>query len=139
MCERREAGVVKRRDQDACRKSGRLGGIVVLDLAAVGQLTKFLQEHGDQVGCRLQEGLVRVGAQRRQRLEPLGRCAMLVKLAFFDLGRLADLPLRFRPADHDEVPRLQVGAARRRTRGLERGFDDVPRDGSRREVPNGSA
>ena len=79
------------------------------------------------------------GHKRRERLEPLGRCAVLVELALLDLGSFADSALRLGSADDDEVPGLQVGAARRGAGGPERGLDQVARHGPVRVVAYGAA
>ena len=55
------------------------------------------------------------------------------------LGGLTDLFLGIRAAHDDEVPGLQVGAARRGARGLQRGLDDVPRHRPVGEVSHGAA
>ena len=55
-----------------------------------------------------------VGAERRERIEPLLGCAMLVELLLFLLGRDPDLRLHRGIRDHDEVPGLEIRPARRR-------------------------
>jgi hypothetical protein len=88
-----------------------------------------LHEHGDQPGSNLQERLAAVGAERRQRVEPLARGAMGVELPLFLFRGLAQAPPQRHVVarDRDEVPRLQVGAAGRRTGGADRVLDDRPR------------
>ncbi len=134
MRERRETCAVQCGNQQSRGDPGRLGWVVVLHLATVGQLAELLQEHGDQVRRRLEKGLVLVGPERFQRCEPFLRCPVRIELAFLDLGRLADLLLGLGARDHHEMPGLQVGPARRRVGHLQRCLDEVAWYGAIREL-----
>ena len=72
-----------------------------------------LVEHRNQPRCDFQERLVRIGAQRRQRLQPLSGRSMRVELALFGFGGRADPSLGGRVLHRDEAPGLLVGAAGR--------------------------
>ena len=130
---------MQRRDQYPGGETGGFRRVVVLHLAAVVEAAVLLQEHGDQVGRRLEKGLRRVGAQGLERGQPLGRRAVLVEFPLFRFRRLANPLLRPGRADHDEVPRLQVGPARRRARRFQGRFDDVAGHGPGGELAHGPA
>jgi len=61
-------------------------GVVVLDLAAVRQQTVVLHENGNQVRRCLQIGLVLVGSQRGQSLQPLLSGTFVVEFALLFFG-----------------------------------------------------
>ncbi len=126
--------MVQCRYENPCRNTCRFDGIVVLDLAAIGQRAKFLQENGDQVRRSLEERFVRIGPQWRQRFEPLRRRPVLVELALLDFCCCAYRLLGLGVADDHEMPWLQVGATRRRACCLQRRFDNVSRHGAVRKL-----
>ena len=107
--------------------AGRFNRVIVFDLAAIAKRAELLQEDGDEIWSSLQERLVRVGAQRLQRLQPFRWCAVLIEFTLLDFRRFTYSFLRPGTADDTEVPWLQIGSARRRTGRLERRLDDVAR------------
>ena len=134
---------MQRGNQKAASDAHRLLHVIVFDLAlaAVRLLLPavILPEDHDQVGRLFQELLVPVGAQRRQRLQPVAGEAMLVVLALFGFRRLAYLPLDARVGNHREVPGLPVGAGRCAARDANGGFDQLPRNRISRKVARGAS
>ena len=70
----------------------------------------LLGKDGDEQRRLFQERLVRVGAQRRQGVQPFLRRAPSVELALFFFSRHAHLAFAFGVADDAEKPGLLVGA-----------------------------
>jgi hypothetical protein len=140
MCQRRDARQVQGGNQQPGGDADRLRRVVVLDdLARRGDAVR-LHEHRDEPRRHVEEGLPRIGAERRQRIQPRLRRAMRVELPFFLLGRVTKAMTQGHvvPADGHEVPRLLVRAARSRPRGAYGLLDDHARDGPWGEVPDGT-
>lgn len=121
----RQPGPVQRGDQQATGDAGGLMRIVTLVFFTIGADSRALVEDSDQPRRSLQEWFVRIGSQRGQRLQPLGRRSMLVELALFGLGRLADAAFGFRVRYGDETPGLLVGPAGCAAGGAQAGFDQI--------------
>lgn len=114
--QRRQAGVRQRGEQDADRDAHRLAHVVVLHLprspVLAAEAVGLLEDH-DQPRRIGQVRLAPVGAERTYGIQPLGRHAVLVALAFLRLGRFADARAKVRRVpDEDERPWLLVGATR---------------------------
>jgi len=82
--------MVQRRNQHPGRDADRFLHVVVLHLPAVWQHAVGFAEDGDEIGCRVQERLVGIGAERRQRVEPLPGRALLVEVALLLFRRFPD-------------------------------------------------
>ena len=108
MRQRRETGLVQRRDQQPRGEAGGFGRVVVLAALTVFSGAPAFLEDGDQPGRLLEEGLVGIGPQRREGVQPLLRSPVLVEVPFFFLGGRPNPALDVRVARDDEPPRLVV-------------------------------
>ena len=123
--EGRESGVMESGDEHAGGDADRLVGVVVLDDVAVGVELVALRKDRDQVGRDFEKRLRGVRTQGLQGVEPRLWSTMGVERFLFFLRRGANLPLHCFRFNDDKMPRLQVGAARRRCRGPYARVDDV--------------
>ena len=126
MGEGGQAGMVKRRDQNAGGDADRFLDVVVFHAAAVTPRSVFFRENDDEVGRCFQKRFVGVGTEWRQGLQPVIRGAVSIELPFLRLCATADLAFQGRIADHAEVPWLAIGSRRRTARAEEALFDDLP-------------
>src|SRR5260370_1290036 len=110
QCE--QSGHVDRGNQHSRGNTDRLCYIVVFYFTTAGRESIGLSKDHDQVRSCFEIRLVLVSAQRCQGIQPLLRSATVVKEPLFLLGSGPDLVFDFRIADHNEVPRLHIGAAR---------------------------
>jgi hypothetical protein len=110
MRQRRQAGVVERRKQEADGDPDRLADVVVLPLLAPLVTAPRLLENGDQVRRVGEVRLEPVGTERIDRLEELAGRALTVEELLLALGRGPDGSLDLRVRDDDEPPRLLVCA-----------------------------
>ena len=86
-------------------------------------------QNDDQVGNDLEKLLVPIGAERRERLQPLAGKAPVVVVALFSLSRDADLSLEFGIGHDDETPGLNVRPGWSGTGNLDAPLDKLDRDG----------
>src|SRR6185436_15447541 len=86
-------------------------------------------EDRDEPGRLLEVGLVLVGAERSQVLEPARARAAAIELPLLLLGRGADLALELGILHADEAPGLLVRARRRAARRAHEPLDRLARDG----------
>ena len=112
VSQRGQSCVVYRSQENARGNPHGLGGVVVFDLPTIGQYTEVLDEDADQVGSGLDEGFVRVSAQRGQSVQPLLRGAMIVKFLLFLLGGDPNSAFGGGVRDRYETPRLHIGPTR---------------------------
>jgi hypothetical protein len=119
-----------RRDQYAGCHANRLDRVVGRRTCSVGQNSERLREHGDQPRCSLQERLVGIRAQRRQRFQPGFQRAMFVEFFFLLLRGGTDFVLKRRITHRHEMPRLQIRAARRRPGRTDTMFNHFTRHGT---------
>jgi len=124
--------------QHAGRNADGLDGVVCRRASSVRQDAQRLREDGDDPRRGFQEGLLPVGAKRFERLKPRLRRAMFVEFFLFGFSRNADLPLQRRIADGNEMPGLQISAARRRAGCTNAMLDQLLRNRSVREIAHGS-
>src|SRR5438045_461038 len=101
-------GLMQRRDQESGRDADGLRNVVVLVQPAVRTNTLAFAENADQPRRDLKKRLVRIGAERTQRLEPFPSGAARVKRALFCLSGETYPPLQCTVADHREVPWLLI-------------------------------
>mmetsp|Transcript_986 Transcript_986/g.1445 ORF Transcript_986/g.1445 Transcript_986/m.1445 type:complete len:291 (-) Transcript_986:880-1752(-) len=134
-----EAGVVQGRDQEPGRNAHRLRHVVVAEALALRIDPVLLRKDRNQHRRLLQEGLVGIGAQRRQRLQPLLRRPAAVERALLLLGRQADLPLELGPRDHRKVPGLLIGPRGGGAGRQQALLDDLTRHRPAVEVAHGAA
>jgi len=106
---------------------------------SVARPERWRPEDRDQVRGGLQERLAPVGAERRERLEPLRRHAALVAFLLLRFGGDANFLLDLGIRHDDEAPGLAVGAGRGGCRREDRVSNEGERDRPQREVPDGPA
>src|SRR5581483_7436155 len=93
----------------------------------VRQQPVALRKDRDQVRRGLKKWLVFIRPERRERVEPLPRRAVVVKLVFFFFRALTNLTFDRRIADDDKMPGLEIRPARRAARNHQAVFDDFTR------------
>ena len=127
MGQGRQAGLVQGGDQEARGDADGLRHIVVFDLLALGVDPVALAEDRDQPGRGLKEGLVGVGAQRRQGLKPGLSGSSGVEFPLLGLGRGAQFGAQAARPDQDKPPGLLVGSAGRRGGRCDAALDNLAR------------
>lgn len=126
--ERDQTRVMNRRDQESSRDADGFRRVIMFHARAVGPIAVRLREDCDQPGRDFEERFSRIGAERRERLQPFFRRAVLIKLALLFFGRDADLVFHRRISHRHEMPRLQVRSAWCAARRAQAGFDYRARD-----------
>ena len=128
--QRGQAGHMERGQQEADGDPDRL--LDVVGLRRVGALVDL--EDRDQRGRLDEERLLGVGAEPRQRLQPLGRRSALVELPLLRLGGRPQTTAHLRVGDDHEPPGLDVGSAGRTGRRAHGLLEDAVGDRTAVEV-----
>jgi hypothetical protein len=137
--QRRQAGVVQGGEEKAGGNAHRFRHVIVAELVALGINAVLLRKDGDEHRRGFQERLAGIGAQRRQRLQPLLRRALGIELTLFGFGRFAQALFVCRLGDDAEKPRLLVRARRRAAGAAQAIVNHLTRHSAAVEVTHGAA
>lgn len=128
-----KARMVERGDKETYRNADAFGNGVVLLLAVLANAALTLTEERDNPRGVFKIWLVRIGAERRERIEPCLTRLAGIEFTLFLLGQFAQSLLLAGRTDRAEMPCL-MGTSRRKTGSGNRGFDHGDIDRTIREI-----